>query len=138
MKRYRIYSEAGVDHGTWQGHDAAEALAAMHREAGYDVYADKGRLVFQHAADRKVCGDVEDWIVEAQPLGTKPQPGTQAAVIEAMGIDPLAAGGKLVDGQVFKPDADPSHRGKCGRCGRPGVWIAGAGEYLCARHQDDY
>jgi len=54
MKRYRIYSEAGVDHGTWQGHDAAEALGAMHRETGYDLYAD-------------------NWIIEEQPLGTKPQ-----------------------------------------------------------------
>ena len=40
MKRYRIYSEAGVDHGTWQGHDEAEALGVMHRETGYDLYAD--------------------------------------------------------------------------------------------------
>ena len=65
-------------------------------------------------------------------------PHTQAAAIEAMGFDPVALGGKIVDGEVFKPDARPESRGPCGRCKRPGVWISGAGEYLCARHQDDY
>jgi hypothetical protein len=63
-------------------------------------------------------------------------PGTQAAAVLAiMGSLP---GAKIVDGQVFKPDAYPEDRGRCGRCSRLGVWIGGAGEYLCARHQDDY
>jgi hypothetical protein len=43
-----------------------------------------------------------------------------------------------VDGEVFKPDANPDDRGPCANCGRPGVWISGAGRYLCAEHQDDY
>ena len=46
-----------------------------------------------------------------------------------------------IDGHQFKPDAKPNPDQKpCARCGRhEGVaWIAGAGEYLCYRHQDDY
>lgn len=41
----------------------------------------------------------------------------------------------------FKPDAEAAPAGAtCARCGRrDGVaWIAGAGEVLCYRHQDDY
>jgi hypothetical protein len=64
--------------------------------------------------------------------------GTQAAALQAMGFDPVALGGKVVDGEVFKPDANPDDRGRCANCGRPGVWISGAGRYLCAEHQDDY
>jgi hypothetical protein len=27
---------------------------------------------------------------------------------------------------------------RCARCGSPASWVAGAGEALCLRHQDDY
>lgn len=40
-------------------------------------------------------------------------------------------------GGIYKPDAEPTTR-RCARCGRPAMWIAGAGEALCVRHQDDY
>lgn len=36
-----------------------------------------------------------------------------------------------------KPDASPTVR-RCARCGAPAIWIAGASEALCARHQDSY
>ncbi len=64
--------------------------------------------------------------------------GTQAAALQAIGFDPVALGGKVVDGEVFKPDANPDDRGRCANCGRPGVWISGAGRFLCFEHQDDY
>jgi len=67
-----------------------------------------------------------------------PTPGTQASAIAAAGFDPVALGGKIVDGKIFKPDADPNSPGECERCGHPGIWIAGAGMTLCHRHQDDY
>jgi hypothetical protein len=67
----------------------------------------------------------------------KIEPETQAAVIAAA-FPQLLSCGKVVDGYLFKPDACPSVRGACARCRRPGVWIAGAGEILCARHQDSY
>lgn len=65
-------------------------------------------------------------------------PDTQAASIYGMGIDPMTIGGKNVDGEIFKPDADPDSRGVCGICGKPGVWIAGGAQYRCAKHQDCY
>ena len=66
-------------------------------------------------------------------------PHTQASVIAAMGLDPVAMGGKVVDGEVFKPDANPNDRGPCAICGAPGMAIGGAGGmHLCAKHQDDY
>jgi len=63
----------------------------------------------------------------------------QKDILAKYGIDPVLAGGKVVDGEIYKPDADPEHRGKCAICGVAGaVWICGAGSYLCARHQDSY
>lgn len=62
----------------------------------------------------------------------------QVDAIRALGLDPVALGGKAVDGHVFKPDAVPENTGYCRICGRPGVWISGAGGYLCYLHQDDY
>ena len=42
-------------------------------------------------------------------------------------------------GGLYKPDASPVQDDEtCVRCGEPGMWIAGAGEVLCVRHQDDY
>jgi hypothetical protein len=49
--------------------------------------------------------------------------------------------GKVIGGQLFKPDASAAPAGaRCARCGATeGVaWIAGAGEHLCAQHQDEY
>jgi hypothetical protein len=66
-------------------------------------------------------------------------PRTQAAAIAALGIDPIRAGGQVIDGALFKPDASPTTRA-CARCGTTSqvAWIAGAGEALCVKHQDDY
>lgn len=68
-------------------------------------------------------------------------PGTQAAVVAEFGLDPVTLGGHVIDGMVFKPDATAAPTGsRCARCGTTAAvaWIAGAGEALCARHQDDY
>ncbi len=44
-----------------------------------------------------------------------------------------------VENPYYRPDVNGSHRGKCARCGAPdSAYIAGAGEHLCPRHQDDY
>lgn len=71
-------------------------------------------------------------------MAKRTRPNTQADAIRMMGYDPLALGGKEIDGDIYKPDANPNDRGRCYRCGQPGVWISGAGMYLCAEHQDDY
>ena len=59
---FRITSRAGVDHGVYAGATEAHALAAMHRDAGYDVSVDdEGRLIFASDDDRALCGDGEVW-----------------------------------------------------------------------------
>ncbi len=68
-------------------------------------------------------------------LGAAPR--TQANIINAL-FSCAASLGHVVDGNLYKPDAHPADRGPCTRCGRSGVWISGAGQHLCARHQDDY
>lgn len=75
---------------------------------------------------------------EQHPRPATTVPGTQADALRFAGFDPVALGGKVVGGKVFKPDANPDDQGRCANCGKPGVWISGAGRYLCARHQDDY
>lgn len=49
---------------------------------------------------------------------------------------------KNINGHEFKPDASAPTKSdaRCAKCGTfHGVaWIAGAGQYLCYRHQDDY
>lgn len=59
-------------------------------------------------------------------------PTHTAALHAATGLGVKGPGG------TYKPDAQPAPGGKCARCGKPGMWIAGAGEVLCVRHQDDY
>ena len=63
-------------------------------------------------------------------------PGTQAAAVAAMAPGAMALA-KPGPGGLYKPDASPTDL-RCARCGRPAMWIAGAGEALCVRHQDDY
>lgn len=62
---YRITSSAGLDHGDWQGESPAHALAAMHRDAGYDVtVSDAGDLEFAHPDDAELRGGRDAWSVE--------------------------------------------------------------------------
>lgn len=63
MMTYTITSKAGADHGTWAGRTPAEALAAMHRAAGYEVSADGDTMVWASDGDRQLCGDLRDWII---------------------------------------------------------------------------
>ena len=67
MKRYRIYSEAGEDHGVWSGHDAVGALVAMHRAAGYDVEAVEGALHWKKPGEAHVAGDELRWAIYEEP-----------------------------------------------------------------------
>lgn len=63
MRGYRIMSKAWVDFGFYQGRTEAEALANMHKDAGYQVeyheYSDS--LIFKRPDDEEVCGNVDDW-----------------------------------------------------------------------------
>jgi len=67
--QYRIISEAGVDHGVWDGDTPAEALAAQHTDAGYPCVANGDDVRFlddSHldADGGSIAGYVDDWIFE--------------------------------------------------------------------------
>jgi hypothetical protein len=68
MATYQITSTQGADHGEWQGETAGDALAAMHRAAGYTVQYDAAAdaLLFAAPADVALCGTLSDWTVEAR------------------------------------------------------------------------
>jgi hypothetical protein len=67
MPYYKIYSRSGDDFGIHSGYDRAEALAAAHRSAGYNVSYCAGELIFPDEETRKMCGDMDDWIFERPP-----------------------------------------------------------------------
>jgi len=136
---YLTHRDAGKDaldlaRETWPvGGGEYLALGWPGRPADPPAAADVIRAVGRVAAHRD--GPILTvWLCRAARV----VPGTQAAAVAASGLDPVSAGAKVVDGAVFKPDARPDRQGRCSVCRRPGVWISGAGAYLCARHQDDY
>lgn len=69
--RYRITSRSGADHGTYSGATPAEALLAMHRDAGYgpdrvQLTHDDGREAMRyHGVGTLVAlGTIADWHIE--------------------------------------------------------------------------
>jgi hypothetical protein len=65
---YSISSTQGADYGEWEGDSKAEALLALHREAGYGkdkVWLEDGNLKFKSYEYRQLIGGVDDWHVEA-------------------------------------------------------------------------
>jgi hypothetical protein len=64
MTAYRITSKAGLDAGVYFCSTPADALAAAHQDAGYDVTAESGSLIFEDEADREICGDLDAWHIE--------------------------------------------------------------------------
>lgn len=117
----------------WERWSAYAAYSGPGCEEAIEIHAARQRGYFEEKQAR------EEQPADAEKTeGPAIHPNTQAAMVKAMGFDPAALGGKIVDGELYKPDANPNERGPCARCGKLGVWIAGAGEVLCARHQDDY
>ena len=62
--KYKIESEAGEDMGIYEGTTKTEALAAMHRAAGYDVKVLDDELVFKGDKDEELCGGLDAWSVK--------------------------------------------------------------------------
>lgn len=63
--KYKIESKAGEEMGIYEGATETEALAAMHRDAGYDVTVDEDDvLVFARKSDYEICGGRSDWYVK--------------------------------------------------------------------------
>lgn len=110
--RYRIVSDVGQDMGVYEGRNPEEALDAMARDAGYESQAD------------------------AETRGIAPFRGTVERIYSE-DLDTLTGLGKAGPGGIYKPDASPTTR-LCAICRKPAMWIAGAGQAICVRHQDDY
>jgi hypothetical protein len=64
MTTYQITSKSGTDHGLHRGATPADALAALHRDAGYpDVRAEGGAIVWPDDETRDLCGDLDAWTI---------------------------------------------------------------------------
>lgn len=61
MTKFNITSRAGVDFGIWDGETKAEALAALHREAGYECRVEGDDVAFDDEDTERLCGHVADW-----------------------------------------------------------------------------
>lgn len=67
MPTFNICSAFNVDYGDWEGSSKAEALLALHREAGYDenqVWLEDGELKFKNEEYKRLIGDTSDWQIE--------------------------------------------------------------------------
>lgn len=64
MSKYKITSDQGAEMGTYEGESELHAVAALHRDAGYDVRVDDGELVYDSAEDKRICGDVSRLYVQ--------------------------------------------------------------------------
>lgn len=61
------------------------------------------------------------------------------ALAHTSALHQLTGMGVSGPGGMYKPDAEPAKPGqRCVQCGRPGMWISGAGRVLCHTHQDNY
>jgi len=63
MTTYEISTLGGTTYGTYQGRTPADALAAMHRDAGYRVAVEDGALIWHDDADEALCGGLDRWTV---------------------------------------------------------------------------
>lgn len=63
MKTYSIVSKGGMVMGYYDGENPAEALAVMHRDAGYTCSVEDGEVVFASDVYEGVCGGVDAWII---------------------------------------------------------------------------
>ena len=64
MTTYEISTLLGTSSfGHYEGRTPADALAAMHRDAGYRVGAEDGALIWHDDADEVTCGGLDRWNV---------------------------------------------------------------------------
>lgn len=128
----------------WTIHEPTAAVIALVREYEGDpstkvaAWMDDGTAYIE-ASGRRMY-DIRSALQAAErdaERASRPAPAPVGS--HHTSLSPGLAGlGHVVDGETFKPDAMPDKRGPCECCGRRGVWISGAGGYLCAAHQDDY
>jgi hypothetical protein len=64
MTTYEISTLLGYSSfGHYEGRTPADALAAMHRDAGYRVAVEDGELIWHDDADEVLCGGLDRWHV---------------------------------------------------------------------------
>ena len=64
MTTYEISTLLGYSSfGHYEGRTPADALAAMHGDAGYRVTAEDGELIWHDDADEVLCGGLDRWNV---------------------------------------------------------------------------
>jgi hypothetical protein len=64
MTTYEISTLLGTSSfGHYEGRTPADALAAMHVDAGYRVTAEDGELIWHDDADEVICGGLDRWHV---------------------------------------------------------------------------
>jgi len=69
MTTYEISTLLGFSSfGHYAGRTPADALAAMHVEAGYRVAAEDDELIWHDAADEVLCGGLDRWHVRPVEL----------------------------------------------------------------------
>jgi hypothetical protein len=69
MTTYEISTLLGTSSfGHYTGRTPADALAAMHVDAGYRVRAEDGELIWHDAADEAICGGLDLWTVRPVEL----------------------------------------------------------------------
>lgn len=111
-------------------HSQASREKLVH--AAYTVSLDPAALK-NACRSRYGCsvGELTDEQV-AEFVETFPALAHTSALHELTGLGVQGPGG------TYKPDADAKNEGPCDQCGRRGLWISGAGRYLCVAHQDNY
>jgi len=69
MTTYEISTLLGTSSfGHYTGHTPADALASMHRDAGYRVTVEGDTLIWHDAADEAICGGLDLWQVRRVEL----------------------------------------------------------------------
>jgi len=64
MTTYEISTlHGGTSFGHYEGRTPADALAAMHVDAGYRVAVEDGTLIWHDDADEALCGGLDRWTV---------------------------------------------------------------------------
>ncbi len=83
QRTFRITSRStGADFGCFDAASELDALATMHRDAGYDVTMDETgtELVWDDADDAALCGGLDVWRVQEVPAGVHHiDPGSMGA-----------------------------------------------------------
>ena len=94
----------GTTYGHYEGRTPADALAAMHTEAGYRVAVEHGELIWHDDADEVTCGGLDRWHVRPLRL---------IEVLRLAGLPNYLRGRANIDAAI---DAAMPHIGITNRC----------------------